>query len=162
MPCQGTSKAGLPLGRERRLPGYMTHRLLAALATSLILIGITGYLLNTHPTTVATIELSNSATAARFGQRLPEVLLFNDRMGTAEISRLGEPLAVGSVGSADAYRAGDVAYWAPERTVVVFLTDTSAVPDTGLVRLGRVVAGLDGLAECNRNCPVQFTIGGGQ
>ncbi|MCO5954463.1 cyclophilin-like fold protein [Microbacterium yannicii] len=102
------------------------------------------------------IAVDDAGTAGQFGSRLPLALTFHDRMGTAVFARLSEPLAVDQRTPAGEYRAGDVAYVASEQSIVVFLSDGSAVPAQGLVLVGHTTNGLDDLAGCVRDCPIDL------
>lgn len=107
---------------------------------------------------LAEVEL-RPAVAAQLADRSGDVLVLADRLGTAQTTRLPEPVAVGPADLAGGYRAGDVAYWAPEQLLIVFTTDGSALPDGGLTLVGRVSQGLDALAGCARDCAVGVTAG---
>jgi hypothetical protein len=100
----------------------------------------------------AVIALNDSLTAVQLAPQLPLVVAFNDRMGAAEFATLPQPLAIGGAPQMSGYRTGDVAYLAAEQSLVVFLSDGTAVPETGLVLVGRMTSGLGDLAGCTRDC----------
>ena len=95
----------------------------------------------------AEIWLKDSNTAIQLGNRLPMLLIFTDRMGTAQIARLPEAMPVGRDDRVGGYRAGDVAYWAREQSIIVFQSGGGA-PSEDLVLVGHITAGLDDLASC--------------
>lgn len=97
----------------------------------------------------------DESVAAPVAAQLRGPIPFQDRMGTALVTQLDEPLDVDGE-KVDSYRAGDVAYSAADREVVVFLSDGSAVPAGGLTRLGEIADGLDGLMGCVSDCPLVF------
>ena len=85
--------------------------------------------------------------------QLPLELTFHDRMGTAGFARLPLPLITDGRATIREYRAGDLAYLASEQSIIVFLTDGSAVPDDGLVLLGHVTSGMADIARACRTAP---------
>jgi hypothetical protein len=105
---------------------------------------------------VAHVRLDESSTADQLSDQRQGVLLFDDTMGTAQIARLSQPAEIRGVDVVDGYRAGDVAYWAAESTVVIFTADGSALPRGGLTLIGSVTDGLDELRGCARDCPVRL------
>ena len=105
----------------------------------------------------AVLAVDDSTTAAQLAAQLPLSVTFHDRMGTAVFAQLPTPLATNGADPVHQYRAGDVAYVTAEQSIVVFLTDGSAVPDHGLILLGHLKRGLDDLADCRRDCPVELT-----
>ncbi|MFE5409591.1 cyclophilin-like fold protein [Microbacterium sp. NPDC056569] len=108
------------------------------------------------PPAQATISLDS--THAELAPRLRLTLTFHDRMGTAVFAPLTAPLPVDVGAPLSRYRAGDAAYVTAEQSVVVFLTSGTAVPESGLVLLGHVEDGLDDLASCRRDCPVEIVL----
>lgn len=81
-------------------------------------------------------------------------LVFKDRMGGAQIAHLPTGISTDRTERSSSYKVGDVAYWAPEQSIVVFLSGGAGVPSQGLVNLGHVTDGLDDLSGCAHNCPV--------
>ena len=79
-------------------------------------------------------------------------------MGTAVFAQLATPLAVDAADPMSEYRAGDIAYFAAERSLVVFLSGGAAVPDPGLTLVGHLAAGLDQLADCPHGCTIALAI----
>ncbi|WP_457101694.1 cyclophilin-like fold protein [Microbacterium sp. P5_E9] len=110
---------------------------------------------------VAVITLNESSVAAELASQLPLVLNFSDRMGTAEFAPLPEPLDIDSADQMSGYRAGDVAYLASEQSIVVFLSEGTAVPAGDLVLVGHVTSGLNVVAGCVRDCAVQIVAADG-
>ena len=104
----------------------------------------------------AEIQVDDSATAIQLERSLPVAVSFDDRMGAAQVARLPTALDVENAESTRGYRAGDVAYWAPEGSIVVFLSDSPDVSSEGLVLVGHVSTGMDDLAGCSRNCAVRL------
>ena len=76
----------------------------------------------------------------------------DDRMGTAQVAHLQAALDTAGAAPISSYRAGDIAYWPAEQSLIVFLADGSAVPSDGLVGVGRVTSGIDHLIGCARDC----------
>lgn len=104
----------------------------------------------------ALVAISGSATATQLTSQLPITMTFNDRMGAAVFAQLPAALTVAGSTPISGYRAGDVAYIASERSIVIFLSDGSAVPDHGLVLIGHLTSPLGSLASCVRDCAVQL------
>ncbi|MGC5221747.1 cyclophilin-like fold protein [Micromonospora sp. DT81.3] len=102
------------------------------------------------------VTLDDSAAAEQLASQLSLELTFDDRMGTAAFAQLRLPLVMDGGAVMSEYRAGDLAYLASEQSIIVFLTDGSAVPDDGLVALGHVTSGMDGIAACVRHCLIQL------
>lgn len=84
------------------------------------------------------VQTTDTAAGPHFSRQLPREATFENRMGTAEVARLAAPLNVAGSESISHYRAGDVAYWAAERSIVIFFTDGATAPRTGLVMVGHV------------------------
>jgi len=112
------------------------------------------------PAPRASVSIDDSLAAAQLAARLPLTVKFHDRMGTAVFAQLPMPLAPDDATPMNDYRAGDIAYVTSEQSIVVFLTDGSAVPDGGLVLLGHVERGLDDLASCRQDCAVELLVRG--
>ena len=110
----------------------------------------------TSPPPRAAVVLNDSASAAQIAARLPVTVTFHDRMGNAAFAQLPTPLSFDRATPMNDYRAGDVAYVAAERSIVVFLADGTAVPDHGLILLGHLSTGLDELVDCARDCAVEL------
>jgi hypothetical protein len=79
--------------------------------------------------------------------KLPLTLTFDDRFSHAKTAVLPTPIDVDPSVAVRDYRTGDIAYW-PEggQIAVIYGPDGAAVPEDGLVPLGRITAGLDALA----------------
>jgi hypothetical protein len=104
----------------------------------------------------AVISVNDSSAAEQLSSQLPLTVTFNTRMGAAQFARLSEPLAINDAAVMDDYRSGDVAYFAEENSLVVFLSDGSAVPDTGLVLIGHIATDLGDLASCATDCAAEI------
>lgn len=104
----------------------------------------------------ATVILNDSAAADQLVAQQSSTLSFSDRMGTALVAHLSSPLSVDRTDTADRYLAGDVAYIQDEQALVIFLVDGSAVPESGLIILGRLSSGLGDLVGCVRDCPLDL------
>ncbi|MET0713748.1 MAG: cyclophilin-like fold protein [Mycetocola sp.] len=103
----------------------------------------------------ATVILNDSAAADQLVAQ-SSTLSFSDRMGTALVAHLPSPLSVDRTDTTDGYHAGDVAYIKDEQALVIFLVDGSAVPESGLIILGRLSSGLGDLVGCVRDCPLDL------
>lgn len=110
------------------------------------------------PPQQASLSLDDSTTAVQLASHLPRNLMFDDRMGTAVFAELPTALVFDPVAVTSGYRAGDVAYVASDQSIVVFLTDGTALPDHGLVLVGHVTSGLDELAGCVRDCATELVV----
>lgn len=158
MPAQGTSSEGLPPARRRLFAAVMPLRTLVSIAAALLL--LVSAPACSHVANAAApetgIQLNGSAPALQLEQDLPLGLVFNDHMGVALVAELPSALDTENAGTVDGYRAGDVAYWAPEHSIIVFLSDGTEVPREGLVMVGHVAVGLNRLADCVQNCPVRL------
>lgn len=111
---------------------------------------------STAPPPRASVVLDDSAGAAQIAALLPLTVSFHDRMGTAAFAQLPTHLPTDHATTMHEYRAGDVAYLTAEQSIVVFLTDGTAVPNHGLAFLGHLATGLDELAGCVRDCAVEL------
>lgn len=155
MPCQGAAGQGLPRAWNERFPDVMPLRyLVAPLAVLMLLAGATAFAGPSDSAVHSQITVNDSAAAVQLAQGLPRSLLFSDRMGTAQVANLSEPLQGRAGHTISSYRAGDVAYWHREQSIIVFLTDGAGVPADGLSLIGHISDGLDELAGCHRNCLV--------
>lgn len=167
MPCQGTSDQGLPPAASGPLAGDMPQPSVLRLAPQRVVNSVVAALLLTTPTLApgsttppaqASVTLAESATAGQIAAQLPLTVTFHDRMGTAVFAQLATPLAVDAADPMSEYRAGDIAYFAAERSLVVFLSGGAAVPDPGLTLVGHLAAGLDQLADCPHGCTIALAI----
>ena len=102
------------------------------------------------------VTLDDSAAATQFASQLSLELTFEGRMGTAAFAQLPVPLVTDGSAFMSEYRAGDLAFLPSEQSIIVFLTDGSAVPGEGLVLLGHVTSGTHGIAACVRNCLIEL------
>lgn len=110
------------------------------------------------PPPEVSVLVDDSGAAREFAAQLPSDLTFDDRMGTAVFARLTSVLPDQGAAAMDQYRTGDIAYVPSEQSIVVFLTDGQAVPDSGLILLGHVTSGMHHLAGCVRNCAIEFRV----
>mgnify|MGYP000868034427 FL=1 len=140
----------------------MTHSIISSTLSALVaaLLGVVGCTV-ADDASPAEIRISPAGpAAASLAGQLPRTLSFSDRMGTAQVATLDQPLDLGASAGEEvrAYRAGDVAYWPESQSLVVFLSDGAAVPDGGLVAVGAVDGDLAGLADCVRDCPFAVAV----
>ena len=157
VPYQGASAKGLPCRQAARFPGVMTLRAHRFVATALLLAGTAACSPGPMGDAAnAEIWLNSSEPAVQLREHLPISLLFNDRMGTGEIAQLSAEILVDGADPVSSYRVGDVAYWAPGESIVVFLSDGDSLAEEGLVLVGHVTSGLNDLASCTRNCAVNL------
>jgi hypothetical protein len=141
----------------RLAPQHVLNSVVAAL---LLLTTPTLAPASTAPPPRASVVLDHSAGAAQIAALLPITVTFHDRMGSAAFAQLPTPLPADHATPMHEYRAGDVAYVSAEQSIVVFLTDGTAVPDHGLAFLGHLATGLDELAGCVRDCAVELVATG--
>lgn len=102
------------------------------------------------------IRIADSATARELAQRLPDTVTFDDRMGVAEVAHLRMPLDASQSAPMTAYHAGDVAYQVSQQSLIVFLSDGSAVPGGDLILVGHIGTGYDHIAGCTRDCTIHL------
>ncbi|MGW9185333.1 cyclophilin-like fold protein [Agromyces sp. NPDC055661] len=134
----------------------MTFRMLAPIVAALLLAGAPACsAIPDRPAPEAVAVLNIPAT--QLEERLPVDLELDDRMGTAQVAKLAAALDTAGAVPVDDYRAGDVAYSAAEQSLVVFLVDGIAEPSDGLVDVGRVMSGMDGLSSCARACTLRLS-----
>ena len=98
--------------------------------------------------------LENNATTRDFLSLLPLSLALEDYATTEKISGLPKKLSTEGAPPGFAPQAGDVAYYAPWGNLAIFHKAFRHLD--GLVKLGRIEAGLDILA---RSGPVKVAIG---
>lgn len=135
----------------------MAHTPFAVVAAMLIAFAATWLPQSESTPPTADVALNDSSVALRLAEQLPATLQFDDRMGTAQVATV---IAADDIDRGDpmtSYRAGDVAYWASEQRVVIFLTDGAAVAADGLTLIGVVTDGFDHLTGCARDCAVDLT-----
>lgn len=132
----------------------MKRRASAFLAALAMILLTAACAVTTPATAPARISLQ-AADAGDLASGLPTVLSFSDRMGTAVIASLDTPLDVTDAATPAEFRAGDVVYWEPLQSIIVFLHDGQVAP-TGTHLIGHVDEGLGELAGCLRDCPVSF------
>ncbi|MBB5842194.1 hypothetical protein HD599_000517 [Conyzicola lurida] len=126
----------------------MTHRISLLLASAItVLLTASACALPDVDHPHAQLSISPPSVASLLGERLE----FDDRMGTAQVARLSTPMDIEGVREFD-YEAGDVAYWPDGRSVIVFLSEGRAVPDGGVVLIGKVTNGMDVLTGCASDC----------
>jgi hypothetical protein len=59
--------------------------------------------------------------------------------------------------TASSYRVGDIAYWASEQSIVVFLSDGTSVPNSGLVLIGHIGHGLSSVRDRTQRCTLRIS-----
>lgn len=134
----------------------MAHTPFAVVAALLLASAAASLPASESTSLAAEVDLNDSPVAVQLAERLPATLLFDDRMGTAQVADVNGPEGVDGGEPMTEHRAGDVAYWATEQRVVIFLTDGGAVGADGLTLIGHVTAGLDHLIGCARDCAVDL------
>lgn len=112
---------------------------------------------STASTASVAVQTNESVAGTQLAGQLPADLRFDDLMGTAQVAHLPFTLDMGDAAEMKSYRSGDVAYWAPEQRMVVFLSDGAGVPSDGLVLIGHVAVGLSALAGCVSDCAFHVT-----
>lgn len=90
-----------------------------------------------------TARLIESPTARDFMALLPLTLTMNDLFQREKFGHL--PRAISRDGKhTHSYALGDIAYWPPGPDVAVFYRhDGEAIPDPGIIVIGKVTSGLD-------------------
>lgn len=140
----------------------MIKRLAAVAAAPLLLLGVAacGYPWAASTGVMVDLELTSSSISREFAAGLPTAFSFSDRMGTAQVAPLTTPLdGTDSVAESE-FRAGDVAYWARDHVLVVFLSDNSSARAGDLYLLGHITSELEDVAGCVRDCRVQLAVDG--
>jgi hypothetical protein len=105
----------------------------------------------------ATATLSDTPAAREFAAMLPLRLELRDPMGQAKSGALPRP--IDAAGGAPVFdpAVGEIYYSAPSGRFAIFYDDLGqSIPDPGLVRLGTVDAGTDGIAEAGNRLTVQI------
>jgi hypothetical protein len=140
----------------------MIKRLATVVAALLLLLGVAacGYPRAAATGVMVDMELTSSSISREFAGELPTAVSFSDRMGTAQVAPLTTPLDGADSAAETEFRAGDVAYWAPDHALVVFLSDNSSAQAGDLFLLGHITSELEDLAGCVRDCRVQLAVGG--
>lgn len=92
-----------------------------------------------------TAKLAESPTARDFVALLPLTLKMNDLFEREKYGHLPRKLS-NDARHTHEYALGDIAYWPPGPDVAVFYRhDGEAIPDPGIIVLGRVTSGLKAL-----------------
>jgi hypothetical protein len=104
-----------------------------------------------------TIEMSEAGVARTLVARLPDTLIFSDRMGAAAVAFVPMRVDVDSQSILSRYQTGDVVYRAAEQKLFVFLSDGTTDPGDGLVLVGRTTDGIENLSSCSQDCPIRVT-----
>jgi hypothetical protein len=93
----------------------------------------------------ATATLADTPTARDFASQLPLTLDMHDLLGREKPGALPRPLRPTGEGQAT-YAVGDLGYWPPNHDLAIFYRhDGQAIPDPGIVHLGRIQTGLDAI-----------------
>lgn len=135
----------------------MKLRILATIAAALLLTAGAAACAPSPTTAAIEVRLNDSVAAVELSRSLPSTMSFDNRMGTAQVARLAAPLSTRGAATAPSYRAGDVAYWAAEQSIVIFLHDGSGVPTSGLVLIGHTSGDLSRIGDCTRQCTLSPT-----
>lgn len=91
----------------------------------------------------ATGELFDHPVAHEFATMLPLTLAFADFNKVEKVARLERPLALRGVPDADAPQPGEIGYYAPTQSLVLYYGHVGRWP--GLVRMGSFAYDLDAL-----------------
>ena len=143
--------------RVRRCSGVMiTFRALGVAVAALLATMLSACADNATPG--VTIEMSEAGVARTFVARLPDTLIFSDRMGAAAVAFVPIRVDVDCQPMLSRYQTGDVVYRAAERSLFVFLSDGTADPGDGLVLVGRTTDGIENLSSCAQGCPIRVTV----
>ena len=93
---------------------------------------------------VATATLADSTAARDFASMLPLTVSMHDLFGREKPGELPRPLELEGTTREYDYEVGEIAYWSPDRDLVIFYADDGQkIPAPGLVRLGIITSGLD-------------------
>ena len=90
-------------------------------------------------------ELFENPVARQLGDLLPLTLTFDDYNDVEKVAQLKRELALDGVPEADEPQPGEIAYYAPLQTLVLYYGSPGRWP--GLVRVGRFDFDLDALRE---------------
>jgi hypothetical protein len=91
----------------------------------------------------ATGDLFDHPVAREFATMLPLTLEFADFNKVEKVARLPRPLAVRGVPDADAPQPGEIGYYAPAQSLVLYYGHVGRWP--GLVRMGSFTYEMDAL-----------------
>lgn len=90
-----------------------------------------------------TATLNDSAAAADFAAMLPLRISMDDLFRREKTGIISRPLS-GDMRGSPTYERGDLGYWRPRNTFVIFYRqDGSTIPGPGIVLLGRVDRGVE-------------------
>jgi hypothetical protein len=92
-------------------------------------------------------EIAPTSAGHALASKLPLTLTFEDRFDHAKTAAL--PTAIDAVPSLTVrdYQSGDIVYWPGGKQIaVVYGPGGTAVPDSGLIPLGKITAGLNAIA----------------
>lgn len=99
---------------------------------------------------VLTATLNDSEAARDFASLLPLTLTMGDLFGREKFARLPRAISTGGERT-HTYEVGDIGYWPPGPDVAIFYRqDGQRIPDPGIVRLGKIDAGVEALATAGR------------
>lgn len=137
----------------------MSRRTLLCSIALLSTIALTGCATPAGPRPLSVdIEPSTASAVGQLADLLPHVVLLHDRMGVAKAATLPADRSVTASTAPSVYLAGDVAYRPADHSIIVFTAAGYHAPANGLVRLGRITAGLPALSECGTVCPVRMML----
>ena len=97
-------------------------------------------------------ELFDHPVAVELADMLPLTLTFADFNNVEKVARLDRPLTVRGVPNADAPQPGEIGYYAPTQSLVLYYGHVGRWP--GLVRMGTFAYDLDAL----RSAPDGVTV----
>ena len=139
----------------------MRCAILLAAALSVVLAGTAGCgAVPASAVRIDVVAVAGSLSSSELDGLLPLSLSLSDSMGSAQIADLPHPLNDLGLPAVEGYEAGDVLYWSAEKRIVIPTSDGAALPEGGLVLLGRVAKDLDPLVDCTSSCRVQLVAEG--
>ena len=100
-------------------------------------------------------ELFDNPVAQQLGDLLPLTLAFDDFNDVEKVARLKRELALDGVPEADEPRPGEIAYYAPLQTLVLYYGSPGRWP--GLVRVGRFDFDLEALGALPDGTVISIT-----
>ena len=132
----------------------MRFFILIGIALSALTGGIAGCAPVTTYSPPVVISAAGSLSASQLAKILPLNLSLSDSMGTAQIASLDRSLNINTSRRVDGYAAGDVLYWPSRNRIVIPSSNGGALPDSGLILIGRITTETDLLSDCSRSCSI--------
>jgi hypothetical protein len=92
-------------------------------------------------------EIAPTSAGHALASKLPLTLTFEDRFDHAKTAALPAAIDAEQSLTVQDYQTGDIAYWPDGKQIaVIFGPGGTAVPDGGLIPLGKITAELDAIA----------------